>query len=68
MKKWLLLALMAAGCAHGIRNVEDCGQLAAGDRKIECGACTIQNKAQGFLGIYEYRESNSDGERCVRVK
>jgi len=65
--KWILLVVLAAGCAHGIRNVSDCSQLDAADRKIECGACTVQNKADGLLGTYEYRPGNADGQRCVRV-
>jgi len=32
------------------------------------GACTVQNKAQGWIGEYEYRPDNPDGQRCVRVK
>ena len=67
-KLFFFLALAAAGCAHGIRNVEDCGQVQAVDRKLECGVCTGQNKAGGLLGTYEYRESNADGQRCVRVQ
>ena len=66
--KWIILALLAAGCAHGIRNLSDCGQVQAADRKIECGACTVQNKADGLLGTYEYRPDAADGQRCVRVK
>ena len=66
--KWIILALFAAGCAHGIRNLSDCGQVQAADRKIECGACTVQNKADGLLGTYEYRPDAADGQRCVRVK
>ena len=65
--KWILLAILAGGCAHGIRNVSDCGQVEAADRKLECGACTVQNKAEGLLGTYEYRPGNPDGQRCVRV-
>ncbi|TMA31994.1 MAG: hypothetical protein E6J88_03015 [Deltaproteobacteria bacterium] len=67
-KLFFVPALAAAGCAHGIRNVEDCGQVQAVDRKLECGVCTGQNKAGGLLGTYEYRESNADGQRCVRVQ
>lgn len=67
--KWVVsIALLAAGCAHGIRDVSDCGKLDAADRKVECGACTLQNKADGVLGVYEYRPDNPDGQRCVRVK
>ena len=66
--KWIALLVLAAGCAHGIRNVSDCGQVQAADRKIECGACTVQNKADGLLGTFEYRPDGADGQRCVRVK
>lgn len=66
--KWMALFLLAAGCAHGIRNVSDCGRLDSADRKIECGACTVQNKADGILGTFEYRPDNPDGQRCVRVQ
>ena len=65
--KRILLVVLAAGCAHGIRNVSDCSRLDAADRKIECGACTVQNKTEGLLGTYEYRPGNPDGQRCVRV-
>ena len=68
MKKIIFFLLLAAGCAHGIRNVSDCGQVQAVDRKIECGACTVQNKADGALGTYEYRPDNPDGQRCVRIQ
>ena len=33
--KWIILALLAAGCAHGIRNLSDCGQVQAADRKLQ---------------------------------
>ena len=62
-----LLLLLAAGCASAIKNVSDCDRV-AGDKRVECGACTVQNKAQGWMGEYEYRPDNKDGERCVRVK
>ena len=65
--KWLLLVVLAAGCAHGIRNTADCNKLEALDQKTACGACTLQNKADGLLGTYEYRPDNPDGQRCVRV-
>ena len=68
MKSILILILMTAGCAHGIRRVEDCGQVQAVDRKVECGACTLQNKAGGALGTYEYKQDGPDGQRCVRVE
>jgi hypothetical protein len=66
-RTFLLLSLFAAGCASAIKNVSDCDRV-AGEKRVECGACTVQNKAQGFLGEYEYRPDNKDGERCVRVK
>ena len=62
-----LLLLLAAGCASAIKNVSDCDRV-SGDKRVECGACTVQNKAQGWIGEYEYRPDNKDGERCVRVK
>jgi hypothetical protein len=67
-KLFFFLALTAVGCAHGIRNVEDCGKVEAVDRKVECGACTVQNKAGGALGTYEYRPDAPDGQRCTRVE
>ena len=66
--KFLVLVLLAAGCAHGIRDVSDCSKVDAVDRKAECGACTLQNKAGGALGTYEYKPDNPDGQRCVRVQ
>ena len=66
-RAWIVIALLAlAGCRHGIRSVEDCGN-AGGEKRVECGACTLQNKAQGWLGIYEYFPDNPEGKRCVRV-
>jgi hypothetical protein len=68
MKRFLLLLLLgAAGCAHAIKNVSDCDRL-DGLKRVECGACTVQNKADGYQGEYEYRPDNAAGERCVRVK
>jgi len=61
-----LLLLAAAGCAHAIKDVSDCDRV-SGEKRVECGACTLQNKAQGWIGEYEYRPDNKDGERCVRV-
>jgi len=66
-KRNLLLLLLAAGCAHAIKDVSDCDRV-SGERRVECGACTVQNKAQGWIGEYEYRPDNPDGQRCVRVK
>jgi hypothetical protein len=66
--RWLLsLTLLLAGCAHSIKDVSDCDQV-AGEKRIECGACVLQNKAQGWLGEYEYRPDAAEGQRCVRVK
>jgi hypothetical protein len=67
MKRALSLALLLAGCAHAIKDVSDCDRV-AGERRVECGACTVQNKAQGWIGEYEYRPDAPDGQRCVRVK
>lgn len=68
MKRTFWVLLLAAGCAHGIRDVSDCSSVQAADRKVECGACTLQNKAGGALGTYEYKPDNPDGKRCVRVQ
>ena len=68
MKRILWVLLLAAGCAHGIRDVSDCSNVQAADRKVECGACTLQNTAGGALGTYEYKPDNPDGQRCVRVQ
>lgn len=67
MKRAFLLALLAAGCAHSIKDVSDCDKV-TGERRVECSACTLQNKAQGWIGEYEYRPDAPDGQRCVRVK
>jgi hypothetical protein len=67
MKRALSLALLLAGCAHAIKDVSDCDRV-DGERRVECGACTVQNKAQGWIGEYEYRPDAPDGQRCVRVK
>ncbi|TMA29479.1 MAG: hypothetical protein E6J78_01660 [Deltaproteobacteria bacterium] len=67
MKIAALLLLLLAGCAHVIKDVSDCDKV-AGERRVECGACLLQNKAEGWLGVYEYRPDNADGQRCVRVK
>ncbi len=67
MKIAALLLLLLAGCAHVIKDVSDCDK-GAGERRVECGACLLQNKAEGWLGVYEYRPDNADGQRCVRVK
>ena len=68
MKLGLVLLLALAGCAHvAIKDVSDCDKVPA-EQRIACGACTLQNKAQGWIGDYEYRPDNSSGDRCVRVK
>jgi hypothetical protein len=67
MKRALWLALLLCGCAHAIKDVSDCDGV-SGERRVECGACTVQNKAQGWIGEYEYRPDAPDGQRCVRVK
>ncbi len=67
MKKALLLLFALAGCAHAIKNLSDCDQV-AGDQRIACGACLLQNKAEGWLGVFEYRPDNPEGQRCLRVK
>ncbi len=62
--------LVAASCAHigtSIKDVADCDKV-AGEKRVECDACLVQNKAEGWLGVYEYRPDNAAGERCVRVK
>ncbi len=64
----LVLFLAASACAHkAYRQVSDCNEL-TGDVRLACSACTVQNKAEGWLGVYEYRPDNKEGERCVRVK
>jgi len=67
MRKAVFVLLIAAGCAHLIKDVSDCDRV-GGEKRVECGACTLQNKAQGWIGEYEYRPDAPDGERCVRVK
>jgi hypothetical protein len=67
MRRLLWLGLLGAGCAHGIKELSDCDKV-AGERRIECGACVVQNKAEGWLGVYEYQPDKSEGQRCVRVK
>ncbi len=68
MKRWIFLALLASGCAHTrIKNVSDCDQV-QGEKRVECGACLVQNKADGWLGTYEYRPDEKSGSRCVRLK
>lgn len=67
--KWLLCfaAVFLTGCTHAIKDVADCSDF-TGEKRIECGACVVQNKAQGWLGEYEYRPDAETGQRCVRLK
>ncbi len=68
MRTTLCAALLAAaGCAHAIKDVSDCDKVLS-EQRIECGACLVQNKAEGWLGVYEYRPDAAAGQRCVRVK
>ena len=70
LKRRVLAAIfLLAGCAHprAYTQVNECDQVPA-EHRIACGACTLQNKAQGWLGDYEYRPDAKEGERCVRVK
>jgi len=68
VRKAVWIALLASGCAHVvIKDVSDCDQV-QGEKRIECGACLVQNKAEGWLGTYEYRPEEPSGKRCVRVK
>jgi hypothetical protein len=68
MRRLLWIALLAAGCAHAIKEISDCGEKTAGEKRVECDVCLAQNKAQGWLGVYEYRPDEASGQRCVRVK
>ncbi len=67
MRRLICLALLAAGCSHVIKDVSDCDR-AAGEKRVECGACLVQNKAEGWLGVYQYDPDAPAGQRCVRVK
>jgi hypothetical protein len=62
-----MAALAAAGCTQVIQNVSDCDQV-QGEKRVECGVCLVANKADGWLGTYEYRPDATEGKRCVRVK
>lgn len=67
--RWVGVAALAiAACAHGgIRNVSGCQQV-QGEARIECGACTARNEAQGWLGTWEYRPDERPDARCHRVR
>ena len=67
MRKLACIALLATACTHVIKNVNDCDEVQA-EKRIECGACLVANKADGWLGTYEYRPDAESGKRCVRVK
>jgi hypothetical protein len=67
MKKALVIFFLLSGCAHAIKNVSDCDRV-DGVKRVECGACTLQNKAGGYLGEYEYKPDNDAGKRCVQLK
>jgi hypothetical protein len=68
MKQLVWIALLALGCSHVvIKDVSDCDKV-EGEKRIECGACLVPNKAEGWLGSYEYRPDADAGKRCVRVK
>ncbi len=68
MRRLVVVALLASGCAHVvIKDASDCNQV-QGEQRIECGACLVQNKAEGWLGTFEYRPEAKPGSRCVRVK
>jgi uncharacterized protein YceK len=62
-----VVVLLASGCSHVIRNVNDCDQV-QGEKRVECSACLVANKADGWLGTYEYRPDAEAGKRCARVK
>ncbi len=68
MRRLALAALAAAcACSHAIKDVKDCDQV-QGEKRIACGVCLVQNKADGWLGTYEYRPDAPDGKRCVRLE
>jgi hypothetical protein len=68
MRFALVLLLALAACAHAaIKEVSDCEKL-TGEQRLACGACLLQNQAQGWLGVFEYRPDNQQGERCVKVR
>jgi uncharacterized protein YceK len=63
----IVIAVVASGCTHVIKNVSDCDEV-QGEKRVECGACLVANKADGWLGTYEYRPDAEAGKRCVRKK
>ena len=70
MTRIVLLAVLAlAGCSHGrvITDMSGCNEV-TGEKRVECNACLAQNKAGGWLGVYEYRPDADSGQRCTRTK
>jgi hypothetical protein len=68
MRRLCCVAVLVAGCAHAaIKKQSDCDKV-AGEKRVECNACLLQNKAEGWLGVYEYRPDEPQGQRCVRTK
>jgi hypothetical protein len=67
MRGLACVALLASSCSPVIKNLSDCDQV-QGEKRIECGLCLAPNKADGWLGTYEYRPESAEGQRCVRVK
>lgn len=68
MRRIVAVALLVSGCAHvAITKASDCDQV-QGEKRVECGACLLQNEAAGWLGTNEYRPDGKPGSRCVRVK
>jgi hypothetical protein len=67
MKRLLWVTLLAAGCSHAIKDMKDCNEVTS-EKRLECNFCLAQNKADGWLGIFEYRPDAEAGNRCARVK
>lgn len=67
MRRLASIALLASSCSPVIRDLSDCDRV-QGEMRVECGLCLAPNKAEGWLGTYEYRPDSSEGKRCVRVK
>jgi len=67
LKKLACIALLASACSASIKDVSDCEKV-QGEKRVQCGICLLQNKADGWLGTYEYRPEADEGQRCVRLK
>ena len=65
-KAAVVLAALAAGCAHAIKSVSDCDR-APTEQRVACAACTVKNEAGGLMGEYEYHPDNDASNRCVKV-